>query len=84
MRWPHEVYSLSHVALPFPPDDPVYGGPNAGKSPGIQLGDIALRGEKGVLQVSGTDMLRLRWNPFHDYVAKRIVGVMRAAEAGAR
>ncbi len=79
MRWPREVYSLSHLSLPFPPDDPVYGGPSAAQSPGIQLGNIALRGERGVLQVSGTDMLRLRWNPFFDYVAQRIVGVMRSA-----
>jgi alpha-beta hydrolase superfamily lysophospholipase len=84
LRWPHDVYSLSHVALPFPPDDPVYGGPDAGESPGIALGDIALRGEKGVLQVSGTDMLRLRWNPFHEYVAQRIVGAMKEASAGAK
>ena len=55
--------------------------PRSGESPGIQLGNIALRGEKGVLQVSGTDMLRLRWNPFHDYIAQRIVGVMQDAEA---
>jgi alpha-beta hydrolase superfamily lysophospholipase len=79
LRWPNHVYSLSHVALPFPPDDPVYGGPSAGKSPGIALGNIALRGEKGVLQVSGTDLLRLRWNPFHDYLAERLLGVMRGA-----
>ena len=73
MVWPRGVYSLSHVALPFPPDDPVYGGPDAGESPGISLGNIALRGERGVLQVSGTDMLRLRWNPFFEYMAERIV-----------
>jgi len=78
MRWPKSVYSLSHVALPFPPDDPVYGGPMAAESPGIQLGDIALRGEKGVLQVSGNDMLRLRWNPFHDYITRRLVDVLRS------
>jgi alpha-beta hydrolase superfamily lysophospholipase len=81
MRWPLMIYSLSHVALPFAPDDPVYGGPDAGESPGIQLGDIALRGEKGVLQVSGTDMLRLRWNPFYDYIAQRVVDAMRDAAA---
>ena len=23
--WPADVYSLSHIALPFPPDDPIYG-----------------------------------------------------------
>ena len=25
LAWPPEMFSLSHVALPFPPDDPVYG-----------------------------------------------------------
>jgi hypothetical protein len=61
------------VALPFSPRDPVYGGPSAGKSPGIQLGNLTLRGERGVLRVSGTDLLRLRWNPFFDYVESRVL-----------
>ena len=26
LAWPLGLYSLSHIALPFPPDDPVYGG----------------------------------------------------------
>ena len=26
LEWPREIYSLSHVALPFAPEDPVYGG----------------------------------------------------------
>lgn len=72
-EWPPGIYSLSHVALPFSPRDPVYGGPAAGKSAGIQLGNLALRGERGVLQVSGTDLLRLRWNPFFDYVESRVL-----------
>jgi hypothetical protein len=72
-EWPSDVFSLAHVALPFSPDDPVYGGPSATESPGIQLGNLALRGEHGVLRVSGTDMLRLRWNPFFDYVEDRIL-----------
>ncbi len=25
MAWPRSVYSLSHIAVPFRPDDPVYG-----------------------------------------------------------
>lgn len=72
-QWPAAVFSLSHVALPFPPDDPVYGGPAAAESPGIQLGNLALRGERNVLKISGTDILRLRWNPFFDYMRARIV-----------
>jgi hypothetical protein len=47
LQWPKDVYSLSHVALPFPPDDPVYGGRPNPPSPGVHLGDIALLGERG-------------------------------------
>jgi alpha-beta hydrolase superfamily lysophospholipase len=72
-EWPRGIYSLAHVALPFSPSDPVYGGPLAGESTGIQLGNLALRGERGVLLVSGTDLLRLRWNPFFDYVESRVL-----------
>jgi len=79
-EWPLQVFSLSHVALPFPPDDLVYGGPSAKESPGIQLGNLALRGEHGVLRVSGTDLLRLRWNPFFDYVWLRTMQFMQLSE----
>ncbi|MFT5731147.1 MAG: hypothetical protein ACI8PB_005342 [Desulforhopalus sp.] len=73
LSWPKDLYSLSHVALPIPPDDPVYGDDDVGSSPGIELGDLAMRGEKGVLQVSASDMLRLRYNPFHSYLEQRIL-----------
>lgn len=76
LSWPEDVYSLSHVALPFPPDDPVYGRGSSGKSMGIELGDIALRGEKGVLQVPAADQLRLRHNPFHGYLEHRLLVFM--------
>ncbi len=79
--WPKGVFSLAHVALPFAPDDPVYGGPSAGESPGIQLGDLALRGEHGVLLVSGNDLMRLRWNPFFDYMWSRTAQFMGLGQA---
>jgi alpha-beta hydrolase superfamily lysophospholipase len=72
-EWPPGIFSLSHVALPFSPDDPVYGGLTAEDGPGIQLGNVALRGERGVLLVSGTDLLRLRWNPFFEYIESRVL-----------
>lgn len=75
LRWPSGVYSLSHVALPFSPDDPIYGNglspEDAGAS--FQIGNIALRGERGVLRISATEQLRLRWNPFHGWLEQRIV-----------
>lgn len=73
LSWPEDVYSLSHVALPIPHDDPFYGGDDAGPSPGISLGNIALRGEKGVLRVPAADMLRIRYNPFHSYLKQRVL-----------
>ena len=81
-EWPMGIFSLAHVALPFAPDDPVYGGPSAPETGGIQLGNLALRGEHGVLQVSGNDLLRLRWNPFFDYVQSRTLQFMRLGDAG--
>jgi len=80
LYWPKDVYSLSHVALPFPPDDPVYGREEARRGPGINLGGAALRGEKNVLLVPAVDMLRLRYNPFHDYMQKKILAFMGAGK----
>lgn len=77
LQWPDGVYSLSHVALPFPPDDPVYGGKDAGPSPGIDLGLLALRGERNVLQVPAATMLRLRYNPFYSYMEQRMLSFMQ-------
>lgn len=71
LSWPRDVYSLTHVALPFSGRDPVYGGAGAAESPGIHLGGLALRGERGVLQIPASDMLRLRWNPFYPYLEWR-------------
>ncbi len=79
LSWPTDVYSLAHVALPFQGQDPVYGGARTQKSPGIHLGDLALRGERGVLRISASDMLRLRWNPFYPYLEWRVAGFLDLA-----
>ncbi len=73
LSWPRGVYSLSHVALPFPPDDPLYGGEGRAKSPGVHLGDLALRGERDVLLVPAAEMLRMRWNPFYPFVEHKVL-----------
>ena len=76
LRWPDDVYSLSHVALPFPPDDTIYGGHPKSTGPGIQLGNLALRGERGALAISASTQLRLRWNPFYPWLEDRAVQFM--------
>ncbi len=81
LSWPRDLYSLAHVALPFPPEDPLYGGQPTEQSPGIHLGDSALRGERGVLQIPASDMLRLRWNPFYPYVEQRVLAFLGLPDA---
>ena len=75
--WPRDVYSLSHLALPFAPDDPLYGGEDAGHSPGIHLGNAVPRGENGVLRINPAVLLRMHWNPFYDYIEQRVLGFMK-------
>jgi alpha-beta hydrolase superfamily lysophospholipase len=79
LSWPRDVYSLSHIALPIPPDDPLYGGREAPASPGIQLGRLELRGERGVLLMTPADLMRLRWNPFYSYVEARVLTALGLA-----
>ncbi len=71
--WPPGIYSLSHVAMPFSGNDPLYGGDNPGSGPGLHLGSLAMRGENGVLKISPAHMLRLRWNPFYDFLEDRVI-----------
>ncbi|SDZ75972.1 alpha/beta hydrolase [Microbulbifer marinus] len=73
LQWPPDIYSLSHVALPFPPADSIYGGYPAAPGPGIQLGNLALRGERNALVISASTQLRLRWNPFYPWLENRAV-----------
>jgi len=69
LSWPKGVYSLSHVALPFSPEDPVYGAQPPAKQTLLYLGRPELRGERGLLAVPANELIRLRHNPFFAYVA---------------
>lgn len=71
--WPQDVYSLSHVAVPFPPDDDLYGRePGVKNRYGISLGTIALWGETSVLSVGKEALMRVTSNPFYAYMQERI------------
>ena len=72
LAWPKDVYSLAHIALPFAPDDPVYGNDNASENPGLRLGQLALRGENRTLAIPNTAMTRQHWNPFYPFLSSRI------------
>ncbi len=80
LSYPREVYSLSHVALPFPLDDGLYGlHPNDTEDFGIHLGSTATRGEVGVLIVALDSLLRMSSNPFFSYMQGRIDEVIKSS-----
>jgi esterase/lipase len=72
-KWPAGVFSLSHVALPFPPSDPLYGNVPPRDRQQLFLGAQALQGERGVLKIPADFLLRLRYNPFYDYLEQRVL-----------
>jgi hypothetical protein len=73
LEWPPAVFSLGHVALPFPADDPVYGVTlPPGARPPFNLGAVAVRGESGALVLSLGAFSRLRSNPFFDVIRSKI------------
>jgi alpha-beta hydrolase superfamily lysophospholipase len=87
LEWPRSVYSLSHVAVPFAPDDPVYGAGEvvSDEYEGLPLGSLKPRGETRLLTASLGQLMRLRYNPFFAYVEQRINTEIDAAyKKGAR
>jgi alpha-beta hydrolase superfamily lysophospholipase len=79
LAFPTGIFSLSHVALPFPMNDSLYGmEPEPGEDFGIHLGALAPRGERGVLIVNLDALLRVSSNPFFPYELGRIEQTIRA------
>jgi alpha-beta hydrolase superfamily lysophospholipase len=73
LSWPRDIFSLSHVALPFPVGDGLYGlDPDPAEDFGVRLGALAVRGERGVLTISPNALVRLSSNPFFPYLLARI------------
>ena len=73
LEYPPGVFSLSHIAVPFPIDDPLYGlEPDPSEFYGIRLGTLALHGERAALLVSLEQLARIGCNPFYPYLEKRL------------
>jgi len=88
LSWPASVFSLTHIALPFPANDPVFGtGPPTEASAGLRLGALEPRGEKQLLLVPVEQFMRLSYNPFYPYLEERLRSWLAPAsdgQAGAR
>jgi alpha-beta hydrolase superfamily lysophospholipase len=73
LSYPEGLYSLSHVAIPFPMTDSLYGmTPDRSEDFGLSLGTLAPRGERNVLIASLDALLRASSNPFFPYMLQRI------------
>ena len=71
--FPPGVFSLSHLAIPFPLSDPLYGlQPDTSEDYGANLGAMATRGERGLLVVSIDSLARMSSNPFFDFLMERV------------
>ena len=68
-EWPARVFSVGHVSLPFPVDDPVYG-LEAGE---FNLGSLSPKGEAGALVVAPGTFERLRSNPFWGVIEAKVM-----------
>ncbi len=71
--WPREVFSLSHIAIPISPLDPVYGTAEASAKSGLPLGSLTMRGEHGALLVADSLLVRQRNNPFFAFMSDHAV-----------
>ena len=85
ISWPVGVIALSHLSIPFPPDDPLYGDIPAGdkRSRWIDIGSVAIKGERNLLQIPDNYFVRLRYNPFFSWLQQQIVAFVELGnEAG--
>jgi alpha-beta hydrolase superfamily lysophospholipase len=77
LPWPAQVYSVGHIALPYPLDDGLYGlTPDPSDDAGIRLGSLAVRGETDVLIVPPSLLTRISANPFFPFMATKIEAAM--------
>jgi alpha-beta hydrolase superfamily lysophospholipase len=88
LPYPTGIFSLSHLAIPIPPDDPLYGtapDPATRTEFGLNLGALDARGERGALIVDQDFLTRLPSNPFFPYLLARVEeGIERPSAASGR
>ncbi|NIM14136.1 MAG: alpha/beta fold hydrolase [Candidatus Aminicenantes bacterium] len=69
LKWPEDVFALSHVCMPISPKDEYYGQDSI-------LGTLNAKGEKDILVIDPSDLIRVRYNPFFSYIKTRIEKVI--------
>jgi len=73
LAWPRDMFSLSHIAVPFPLSDDLYGEqPGEKNRYGISLGTLSLRGETSSLTVGPETFMRATSSPFFSDMMARV------------
>lgn len=67
------MISLSHIAIPIAPDDPVYGDDSNTNTKGLGLGCISMRAEPSALMIPSTLFVRCRQNPFYTMMENHVI-----------
>jgi len=65
LKWSESSFSLAHVSLPIALDNPLYG-------KGTAIGTLNIKGENGLVYLSPSMMIRLRYNIFFEYIRENI------------
>jgi alpha-beta hydrolase superfamily lysophospholipase len=80
LAWPDQVFSLGHLAVPTPIDDPMYGltPRRAPDGLALPLGRGAPSGEAGALVLPLGQFARIRSNPFFPVIVERIDAAVNA------
>ena len=80
LSWPGNVFSLGHLAIPTPSDDPMYGLTPRAAPDGLSLplGRGAPSGESGALLIPLGQFARIRSNPFFPVIVERIDAAVKA------
>lgn len=65
IEWREFTFSLAHVSIPISPENPIYGRSSL-------MGNLNIKGEKGIVSVPTDMLIRLRYNEFFDYMKGNI------------
>lgn len=65
LEWMDFTFSLAHVSLPISPDNPIYGRNSL-------MGNLNIKGEKGIVSLPTDMFIRLRYNEFFSYMKENI------------
>jgi len=88
VAYPPNIFSLSHISLPFPESDALYGSapdPETKDKFGLNLGLVSnAQGERGILAINTNIFFRVSSNPLYSYIAERIDNVIDKVPAPAK